>query len=110
SHTILLLQRSSQKDSRIYEDFDSPEEALERLIWMFEDRLKALCPTVLNVNYSLDDLNRYIDQHKECCVLVLDLRLNAYISHDTAWIKSSIHAHLQSLLLKSKGSNIAISQ
>ncbi|KAJ2822428.1 hypothetical protein GGI24_003946 [Coemansia furcata] len=108
SHTILLLQRSSQKNSRVYEDFDSLEEALERLIWMFEDRLKALCPKMLNVNYSLDDLNRYIDQHKECCVLVLDLRLNAYISHDMAWIKSSIHEHLQRLLLKSKSSNIAI--
>ncbi|KAJ2245482.1 hypothetical protein GGI13_005808 [Coemansia sp. RSA 455] len=104
------MQISSQKNSRIYEDFDSPEEALERLIWMYEDRLKALCPTMLNVNYSLDDLKRFIDQHNECCVLILDLRLNAYISHDAAWIKSSIHAHLQRLLLKSKGPNIAISQ
>ncbi|KAJ2683089.1 hypothetical protein IWW39_005688, partial [Coemansia spiralis] len=109
-HSILLLQPSSKKDSRLYEDFDTLEEALERLIWMFEDRLKALCPTALNVNYSLDDLNRFIDQHKECNLLVLDLSLNAYISHDMAWIKSSIHAHLQRLLSKSKGPNIAIPQ
>ncbi|KAI8323554.1 enhancer of rudimentary, partial [Martensiomyces pterosporus] len=104
-HTILLLQRSSAKESRTYDDFETVEEALESIIRMYEARLKTLCPAALHVNYSLDDLNRFIDQHKECCMLVLDPDTNTYTSHDLAWIKSSIHSHLRKLLQMSKGSS-----
>ncbi|KAJ1945859.1 hypothetical protein FBU59_002189 [Linderina macrospora] len=102
THTILLLQRSSSKETRTYEDFDTVEEALESVIRMFETRLKALCPTAQHLNYSLDDLNRFIDQHKEFCMLVLDSKTQAYASRDIAWIKVRIHDHLRKLLAKSK--------
>ncbi|KAJ2704545.1 hypothetical protein FB645_003195 [Coemansia sp. IMI 203386] len=90
NNTILLLQRSESKDTRTYETFDSPEKALEEIILMFKARLMALCPTAPHIKYSIEDLNRYIDKHQECRMLVLDSKSNSYMARDAQWIKASI--------------------
>jgi hypothetical protein len=60
-HTIILLQSSDAVASRTYLDFETQGKALDAIVRMFEDRLRALTPGARNITYDVEDLYRYLD-------------------------------------------------
>ncbi|KAJ1974363.1 hypothetical protein H4R34_004746 [Dimargaris verticillata] len=96
NHTILLSQ-SRDKSTRKYYDFETPELAMEAIVRMYEDRLKSLNPNSQHINYHIEDLNRFIDNHTDMAALVLNQGPLTYTPHDKEWIKKKLYTHLKSL-------------
>ncbi|KXS17092.1 rudimentary enhancer [Gonapodya prolifera JEL478] len=95
NHTIVLLQKTQNRTSRTFMDYDTLELAIEEIIKMFETRLKELNPSVRNINYDINDLHHYIDTLGDISCLVFSPYQQAYVPHDREWIKSRILAHLR---------------
>ncbi|KAJ1653716.1 hypothetical protein IWQ61_006220 [Dispira simplex] len=96
NHTILLIQRGNLS-SRTYYDYNSVQLAIEGLVRMYEERLKALHPTAKHINYHFEDLKKFVDNHGDMSVLVFDPATGAYKPHDRSWLKSEIYNHLKRL-------------
>ncbi|KAI8823721.1 rudimentary enhancer [Fimicolochytrium jonesii] len=95
-HTILLLQtHANRKDTRQWEDHDTVSLAVESVISKFEQRLKQSNPTVRNIQYDINDLQKYIDSLGDVACLVLDPTARAYIPHDRDWFKARVFNHLK---------------
>ena len=87
SHTILLLQPTSQATSRTYQDFETLELALDGVCTLYEKELKALNPAVRNITYDVSDLYGYLDQLTDVSCLVFREQINAYLPRGKEWIK-----------------------
>ncbi|KAI8870920.1 enhancer of rudimentary [Ramicandelaber brevisporus] len=93
-HTILLIQKNNNPNSRTYSEHRVVSEALEHIIALFEQRLKTLHPHSEHINYHIDELNMFIDNHHELVALTLDNSVKAYVPRDRAWLKVKINEHL----------------
>ena len=87
SHTILLLQPTSQATSRTYQDFETLELALDGVCTLYEKELKTLNPAVRNITYDVSDLYGYLDQLTDVSCLVFREQINAYLPRGKEWIK-----------------------
>ncbi|KAJ3087015.1 hypothetical protein HK102_011979, partial [Quaeritorhiza haematococci] len=70
AHTILLVQRTTDKSTRTYADFETVSLAIEEVIRTYEDRLKELNPYARKISYDVSDLHKYIDSLTDVAALV----------------------------------------
>ena len=96
-HTILLMQPTGAKTSRSWHDYQSPSEALDSFVSMYEKQLKELNPTVPTISYSAADLHTYIDQLADLSVLMLDPATKQYAPHGKEYVKQQLLTHLKKL-------------
>ena len=95
SHTILLLQPTSQATSRTYQDFETLELALDGVCTLYEKELKTLNPAVRNITYDVSDLYGYLDQLTDVSCLVFREQINAYPPRGKEWLKKQVFQHLK---------------
>ncbi|KAJ1990679.1 positive regulation of Notch signaling pathway [Dimargaris cristalligena] len=93
-HTLLLTQVKDHTSRRYY-DYESATLMVEALISFYEARLKSLNPSQSHINYHIDDLNKFIDNHTDMSCYVYDDSIRAYRPHDKAWIKQTIYRTLK---------------
>ncbi|CAM9852905.1 unnamed protein product [Heterosigma akashiwo] len=94
-HTILLIQVGEHESSRTYGDFDTISAAIDAIIKMFEDRLKKLNPTAIDISYDISDLFNYMDDLLDICALIFDNNIGAYIPEDRESIKQRTFNYLR---------------
>ncbi|KAI9033299.1 putative enhancer of rudimentary [Hyaloraphidium curvatum] len=95
-HTILLLQKTPNKLTRTYDDFESISLCCEAVIKLFETHLKSKYPNQLNISYDINDLNKFLDtSYQDMAALVFDPATAKYTPHDRDWIKERVYAHLK---------------
>ncbi|CAG8580684.1 9774_t:CDS:2 [Ambispora leptoticha] len=85
-HTILLIQKTSNRSTRTWFDYATVASATEAIIAMHEARLAEQYPNLPHINYSVDQLLSFIDEHQEFSALVYDTNLKAYMPRDRNWI------------------------
>ena len=93
----MLLQTAPSATSRTYFDFDSKAKALDFIIKMFEDRLKAMTPDAPKITYDVMDLFRYLDNLVDVSALVLDTATKSYTPLDKEGLRSDIYTHLKNM-------------
>ncbi|CAM9216266.1 unnamed protein product [Scytosiphon promiscuus] len=96
NHTILLVQRDTP-DSRTYYDVPSTSQAMERVVKMYEARLKQVNPQHVHITYDITDLFGFIDQLGDLSALVLDNDTGLYTPHGKAWIKDFLFKYFQTM-------------
>ncbi len=69
-HTIILIQYTSNMNSRSYMDFPSVNTAMDGIVKMYEHKLKELNPAVGHITYDISDLYKYVDTLQDICALV----------------------------------------
>ncbi len=69
-HTIVLLQYTSNYQTRSYIDFPTVNAALDAIVKMYEHKLKELNPSIAHITYDISDLYNYIDSLHDMCALV----------------------------------------
>ncbi|KAI8331755.1 enhancer of rudimentary [Chlamydoabsidia padenii] len=94
THTILLIQPTTDQSSRIYYDCETVALAMDQIASLFEDRLLEETPRLTQLQYRADDLLGFIDSHKEFVALVFDKNTSTYVPHDHIWVKDRLIAHL----------------
>ncbi len=70
SHTVLLIQFTTDENSRTYLDFDTINDSLDGLVQIFEQKLRQVnsnssggaSASGPQVTYSLSDLVSYLDK------------------------------------------------
>ncbi len=58
-HTIMLIQFSSNEETRTYTDCRTPADAMETLVRIFENFLYN--KDASNLEYTLEDLLKFVD-------------------------------------------------
>ncbi|CAG8535262.1 1345_t:CDS:2 [Diversispora eburnea] len=97
-HTILILQKLNNPDTRIWTEYENVTMALEAIIVMFEKWLAEMNPNLDYINYQVGDLIGFISQCKEFTILAFDSTLNAYVPQDKSWIQERVVSHLRKKL------------
>ncbi|KAJ1673661.1 hypothetical protein EV182_004804 [Spiromyces aspiralis] len=97
-HTIIMIQKTGNTSSRTYFDYESVDLAVEGIIQMYEKRLKVLFPNKTQINYHIEDLKKFIDQHSD----IYEPPIKAYTPRDREWIKEAIHNHLRKIYADSQ--------
>ena len=59
-HTIVLIQYTSNLQTRSYIDFPSVGAAMDALVKMYEHKLKELNPSLQHITYDISDLYKYL--------------------------------------------------
>ncbi|KAK9810410.1 hypothetical protein WJX72_010282 [[Myrmecia] bisecta] len=95
SHTIILLQPTTSRNSRTWSDYDTVSKAMDGICNTFERKLKELNPNLRNITYDIQDLYSYIDNMPDMSALVYDAKMNAYIPCNKSWIKERAFNHLK---------------
>lgn len=69
-HTIVLVQYSSNLQTRSYMDFPGVNQAVDAIVKMYEHKLKELNPQISQITYEINDLYKFLDELKDICALV----------------------------------------
>jgi hypothetical protein len=93
-HTIILVQQTSDAQSRTYTDHESVNEAMRSLIAVFEAKQMARQNTGKPVSYSTDQLLGFIDGLHDVSMLCFDRNMRAYMPFDRKFIKDKIYTTL----------------
>ncbi|CAB1107261.1 unnamed protein product [Ectocarpus sp. CCAP 1310/34] len=93
-HTILLVQRDSV-NSRMYYDLPSTSQAMERVVKMYEARLKEVNPHQVHITYDITDLYGFIDELGDLSALVVNTDTGLYTPHGKSWIKEYLFKYFQ---------------
>ncbi len=91
SHTIILLQTSTNTQSRTYLDFDTQGKAMDAIVRMYEERLKAITPMAKNITYDVQDLFRYLDALTDISALTC-VRRRGDAAHESGAQEHSMRA------------------
>jgi hypothetical protein len=97
SHTILLYQLGKSPNSRTFADYPSPPKAADGCIASFEESLKQKNATKTQISYNAADLHSWLDGLPQAGALVFDVKLQAYVPYDKAWLKQQTLLRLQEL-------------
>jgi len=95
SHTVLLMQHSKNPRSKIWSEYQSLSEALDGVIEKFEKELEKSNQGKSEIHYDVQQLFAYVDKLEGLAVMVLDSRVQMYVSKSKKWIKDQILAQLQ---------------
>eukprot|EP00923_Selenidium_pygospionis_P053084 GHVN01091954.1.p1 GENE.GHVN01091954.1~~GHVN01091954.1.p1 ORF type:complete len:105 (+),score=8.94 GHVN01091954.1:73-387(+) len=95
AHTIVMVQFSSDRNSRTYMDYESETEAFDGVCQLYEQALKVLNPGGKDVSYEILDLYRYIDNLADFGILVYDSQISGYVPHDKNWAKTNVFLRLK---------------
>jgi len=87
THTILLVQSSSNASTRTWYDHESWQEACDQVCSLFEARLADRNPSKRRIEYAIEDLYKFIDDLHDLGALVFDAESNSYRPRAKAWIK-----------------------
>ncbi|KAI9255723.1 enhancer of rudimentary-domain-containing protein [Phascolomyces articulosus] len=93
-HTILLTQPGPQVSSRVYYDFDTVAQAMDRIAGLYESFLQRENPGMHQIQYRAEDLLQFIDSYKEFVALVFEPSSQKYIPKDKEWLKTKLVEHL----------------
>uniref|UniRef100_A0A7S2C6V8 Enhancer of rudimentary homolog n=1 Tax=Florenciella parvula TaxID=236787 RepID=A0A7S2C6V8_9STRA len=93
THTILLVSESRSSSS--YQMFNKTTTALERVIKLYEQKLKEMNPQASNITYDISNLNEFIDSLYDITLMVLDERAGLYEGLSKADVKKCILAFLK---------------
>ena len=118
----MLIQFSSNEETRTYIDCASPLDAMETFCRIYENFLlnkKGLLPSANNAGgdneemegddaeskrkndedsvteYRLDDILKFVDQLYDLSALTYNERAFGFTAHGKAWFKGKIHAFLR---------------
>ena len=115
-HTIMLIQFSSNEETRTYIDCQSPYEAMETFCRIYEnfllnkqgilndrtDKADLVDPPSgqTSIEYKLDDILKFTDQLYDLSALTYNNKAFGFTAHGKAWFKGKIHAYLRKLAAK----------
>eukprot|EP01068_Selenidium_serpulae_P003149 Selendium_serpulae@DN2907_c0_g1_i1.p1 len=103
AHTILLVQFSTQKNSRCYLDYDNITLALDGVCQLYEQGLKIGNPDRKDITYDVTDLFRYVDQLTDLGCLVFDATSGKYTPYNKDWLKKQVFNHLKKQIQPQQG-------
>ena len=63
-HTILLVQASSEQNSRTFADYENLNDALEGICKIFEENLKKKNTSSPQITYDVSQLFDFVDELK----------------------------------------------
>ena len=93
-HTIMLIQSSSDVQSRTYTDHESVNEAMRALISVFEAKQMARVANGANGSYTTDQLLGFVDSLHDLSMLCFDRGMRAYVPFDRKFIKDKLYLNL----------------
>ncbi|XP_071703583.1 enhancer of rudimentary homolog [Rutidosis leptorrhynchoides] len=96
-HTIILMQRSQNRSTRTFMDYESISKAMDGICALYERKLKDLNPAMKNITYDIQDLYNFIDGLTDLSALVYDHSVQAYLPNDRQWIRNQMFNHLKKL-------------
>ena len=109
-HTIMLVQFSSNEETRTYMDCRSPFEAMETFCRIYENFLLNKSGFLggddeemdngekkEEVEYKLEDILRFVDQLYDLSAMTFNDKAHGFTAHGKAWFKGKIHAYLRKL-------------
>ena len=94
-HTIVLVQKTKNRSSRTFMDYEKTSLAMDAICSMFEKRLKEMYPERREIDYDVSDLYNYIDALGDLSALVYEPNINAYAPQNKEWIKKKCFTHLK---------------
>lgn len=95
SHTILLIQPSSNPETRTYSDYESINDCLEGVCQIYEEHLKRQNPQGSQITYDISQLCDFIDQLRDLSCLVYQKLSNTYVPYNKDWIKENVYIQLR---------------
>ena len=90
SHTILLLQTTSNPASRTYCDYDTEDDCLEGICRIFELNLRKSMPEEGSITYDIRDLYDFIDRLEDISIMVTQTS-GLYLPRGKQFIKEAIY-------------------
>merc|ERR1712137_568994 len=93
-HTIVLIQETRSKSSRVFYDYETVTQACEGIKKKYEAQLSQLNPRARNITYSISELNTYLDSLGDISCLVYNQSIRAYEPYDRTWVKNRISRYL----------------
>jgi len=91
----MLIQFSSNEETRTYTDCRTPGDAMETLVRIYENFL--FNKDASHIEYTLEDLLKFVDQLFDLSALTYNSKACGYTAHGKAWFKGKLHAHLRKL-------------
>ena len=89
----MLVQFSSNEETRTYTDCRTPDNAMETLVRIYENFLFNKDPQ--HLEYTLEDLLKFVDQLFDLSALTYNTKACGYTAHGKAWFKGKLHAYLR---------------
>ncbi|CAF0878863.1 unnamed protein product, partial [Didymodactylos carnosus] len=98
SHTILLIQPTSDPLTRTYSDYESQDLCFEIIIKMFEEHLlkyRSSTSSQLSIVYHFNDLSLFIDSIQDLSLFIYKPLTATYEQHDKVSLKKILYAYLK---------------
>jgi hypothetical protein len=97
-HTLVLVQFSSNEETRTFVDCRTPDNAMETLVRIYENFLQNRdegSGAAGAKEYTLEELLKFVDQLFDLSALTYNAKACGYTAHGKAWFKGKLHAYLR---------------
>lgn len=99
-YLLLLSAKGSARDTRIYHEYSSKEEAVSSIIQFYEDYLDSSRPMDMGIEeqieYDSSDVDEFIDfNFGEMVCLEYDEDVKLWTPYPKSWIKETIYCVLR---------------
>ena len=102
----MLVQFSSNEETRTYIDCKTPHEAMETFCRIYENFLLNKNGIIGDgeeveqekkdeVEYKLEDILRFVDQLYDLSAMTYNNKAHGFTAHGKAWFKGKVHAYLR---------------
>ena len=106
-HCLLLVQFSSNEETRTYMDCKSPDQAFESFMRIYESFLlnkkgileqqQKVEESSTQIEYKLEDAIKFIEQIFDLGCLCYNEKASGYTAHGKAWFKAKLHSYMRRL-------------
>ena len=105
----MLVQFSSNEETRTYMDCKTPDHALETFLRIYENFLlnkngilreqqkQEEGESAAKIEYKLEDVLKFMDQLFDLGAMCFNERASGYTAHCKAWMKAKLHSYLRRL-------------
>ena len=90
-----MTQRNDDPASKLWEDYDNVEDAMDGVCRMYERHLKKEYPTKKQITYDVANLFDYIQDMPDMSCLVFSDKYKVYEPKGKQWIKDEVLKHLK---------------
>ncbi|XP_045467332.1 enhancer of rudimentary homolog [Harmonia axyridis] len=91
AHTILLIQPTSEPESRTFSDYESVKKCMEDICEMYEEHLRKQKPEAQSIIYKISEVIEFTDELSDIRCLVFHKSTNTYAPYNREWIKERIN-------------------
>ncbi|CAI5445908.1 unnamed protein product [Caenorhabditis angaria] len=89
-HTILLIQPTTQSNSRTWSDYETQAASLDAICKIFETFARNKLPENAEFTFDINQVFEFLDKLTDISMMIFNAETAQYVPRNRSWIKQQL--------------------